>query len=548
MSTFAALRNPGRLRIAGEPVVAFARVLRGEFGVPFRFYDGSTGARLGDPDPDECDFSMMADSAAEDFANDGRLRVSAVEGGCYQIVMPITQGGAPTLVAIGYLTAFARSPLDSWQETERLLKWVEAVAPRLSSAGRTPDPHASATPNTKPSSITLEAILELNDLLRGLGGADTAVDGQNRILERVAVVLPVGALIWVPAQAGEPIVRGNCDMSARDCRQLIGELTASVDRDVTGCIILNRVTSSDLGRMYPGIENLMALPDEESAAAGWLIAVNKIEAASTDSRRDGGPAGQPAGFDSAPHHPGPMRPAISPFRRIDAAHLMPFAALLGVQSRGDRRNAQVRAMFVGLTRSLIAAIDAKDSYTSGHSERVARIAVELGRELDLDERELSDLYLGGLLHDIGKIGVQDSILRKEEPLTPDETEEVRKHVTVGAGILADFHAVSHLLPMVLHHHEHYDGAGYPAGLRGEAIPLLARILAVADSCDAMSTSRPYRTALPHTRVDKLLAHGADIQWDGRVIEAYFRARDRIHAIHQCGVGDSVCFAIENAFR
>ena len=116
--------------------------------------------------------------------------------------------------------------------------------------------------------------------------------------------------------------------------------------------------------------------------------------------------------------PGEIRPLSVPFRRSDAALLLPFASLLGLHVRASQRYLHIKDLLVGLTRSLTAAIDAKDAYTYGHSERVARAAVELGRELGLPEDELSDIYLAGLLHDIGKIGIRDDVLTKRGPLTP----------------------------------------------------------------------------------------------------------------------------------
>ncbi|HMF12709.1 MAG TPA: HD-GYP domain-containing protein, partial [Gemmataceae bacterium] len=205
-------------------------------------------------------------------------------------------------------------------------------------------------------------------------------------------------------------------------------------------------------------------------------------------------------------------------------------------------------LLVGLTRSLTAALDAKDSYTYGHSERVARIAVELGRELGLLGDELSDIYLAGLLHDVGKIGIRDSVLGKVEPLTAEEFEHIKQHVTIGYAILSDLRPIRNLLPGVLYHHEHWDGKGYPDGLAGEAIPLLARILAVADAYDAMSTNRPYRDALPCRKVEEILTKGASTQWDKRVVEAFQRCRHRIHTIRQRGVGDSLQMAIDGALR
>ena len=164
--------------------------------------------------------------------------------------------------------------------------------------------------------------------------------------------------------------------------------------------------------------------------------------------------------------PGAAGAPILPFRRSDAALLMPFASLIGLHVRASQRYLHIKDLLVGLTRSLTAAIDAKDAYTYGHSERVARAAVELGRELGLQEDELSDIYLAGLLHDIGKIGIRDDVLTKRGPLTDEEFKHIQQHVVIGHRILADLHAIAHLLPGVLYHHERYDGGGYPEGLQG----------------------------------------------------------------------------------
>jgi HD-GYP domain-containing protein (c-di-GMP phosphodiesterase class II) len=239
---------------------------------------------------------------------------------------------------------------------------------------------------------------------------------------------------------------------------------------------------------------------------------------------------------------------IEPFTRSDVMLLLPFASLVGLHVRATQSFLYIKDILIGLTRALTAAIDAKDAYTYGHSERVARAAVELGRELGLQEAEQNDIYLAGLLHDIGKIGVRDAILSKREPLTDEELAQIRQHPVIGHRILADLHAIAHLLPGVLYHHEQYDGGGYPEGLKQDAIPFLARILAVADSFDAMNTSRPYRAAMPPERVDQILRAGAGSQWDPRVIDAYFRCRDRLVAIRQRGLGASLGAALDGALR
>ena len=122
-----------------------------------------------------------------------------------------------------------------------------------------------------------------------------------------------------------------------------------------------------------------------------------------------------------------------PFRRSDAALLLPFASVFGLQLRAAKRYAYIKVLLVGLTRSLAAAIDAKDAYTYGHSERVARVAVELGRELGLREAEQNDIYLAGLLHDIGKIGIRDEVLTKREKLTSEELKHIQQHPVIGCG-------------------------------------------------------------------------------------------------------------------
>jgi HD-GYP domain-containing protein (c-di-GMP phosphodiesterase class II) len=219
-----------------------------------------------------------------------------------------------------------------------------------------------------------------------------------------------------------------------------------------------------------------------------------------------------------------------------------------VHRNWSHRHQDLKELLVGLTRSLTAALDAKDRYTFGHSERVARIAVELGREMRLDPDQLGDIYLAGLLHDVGKIGIRDAVLQKTEVLSAEEQEHIQEHVTIGYSILADLRPIRNLLPGVLYHHERFDGKGYPDGLAGEEIPLLARILAVADAYDAMSQSRPYREPLPNREVEERLLAGAGSQWDKQVVDAFCRCRQKIYAIRQRGVGDSLTFAIDRALR
>jgi hypothetical protein len=305
--------------------------------------------------------------------------------------------------------------------------------------------------------------------------------------------------------------------------------------------LCNDVSAQSWGARFPQLGNLLALPVVTQGPIGWLLAFNKRASEVRGQRSEVGGQEGPSSLTSD------LCP-LTAFRKSDAALLLPFAALLGLHLRASERYHDIKDLLVGLTRSLTSALDAKDSYTYGHSERVARIAVELGREIGLSEDELGDIYLTGLLHDVGKIGVRDTILSKSGPLTPEEFEHIKQHVTIGYTILADLRPIRNLLPGVLYHHERVDGTGYPDGLTGEAIPLLARILAVADGYDAMSTTRPYRQALPCRKVEEILMEGAGKQWDKQVVEAFLRCRLRIHAIRQRGVGDSLRQAIDGALR
>jgi HD-GYP domain-containing protein (c-di-GMP phosphodiesterase class II) len=209
---------------------------------------------------------------------------------------------------------------------------------------------------------------------------------------------------------------------------------------------------------------------------------------------------------------------------------------------------KLKESLFGLVRCLTAAIDAKDPYTWGHSERVARMAVRLAKQMDMAPAVQSDLYLGGLLHDVGKIGVRDEVLRKPGPLTPEEEAHVQEHPVIGDRLVCHIKPLQHLRWGVRNHHERWDGRGYPDGLAGEDIPLQARILAVADSCDAMMHTRPYRASLSTNRIEEILRDGAGSQWDPHVVAAFQVCRQDLYSICQRGLGDSVFVAVEQALK
>ena len=190
----------------------------------------------------------------------------------------------------------------------------------------------------------------------------------------------------------------------------------------------------------------------------------------------------------------------------------------------------LRSALVGLMREFAAAIDAKDQYTRGHSERVARIGARLATEMQLTEDAVTDIYLAGLLHDIGKIAVRDHVLGKPGKLTTGEYEQIQEHPVIGHRVLETIAQLRDFTGAVRSHHERYDGRGYPDGLRGDETPLIARILAVADAFDAMLSPRPYRPALSLAQIDQVMVEGAGSQWDADILDQFMLCRNEAHEI------------------
>jgi HD-GYP domain-containing protein (c-di-GMP phosphodiesterase class II) len=182
----------------------------------------------------------------------------------------------------------------------------------------------------------------------------------------------------------------------------------------------------------------------------------------------------------------------------------------------------VHGLMMGLLHSLTSAVDAKDTYTCGHSERVALLSRHLALASGMSQSAADRVYMAGLLHDVGKIGVPEAVLQKTGRLTNEEFEQIKKHPEVGARILRDVRQIEDLIPGVLHHHERYDGKGYPHALAGEAIPLMGRIICLADCFDAMTSSRTYRRALPLEVAMTEIRRCAGTQFDPRLAEAFLK--------------------------
>jgi putative two-component system response regulator len=179
-----------------------------------------------------------------------------------------------------------------------------------------------------------------------------------------------------------------------------------------------------------------------------------------------------------------------------------------------------RSLFLAMVKSLVSALEAKDKYTRDHSNRVTEFSLAIARAMGLDERELQDLEMAAILHDVGKIAIPEKILNKKTKLTDEEFAIIRQHPVIGETILKPVVELQMIARIVRHHHERYDGRGYPDGLKGQAIPVGSRIMSVADSYDAITSSRPYRDYESHNYAVKEIIKCSGTQFDPEVVEHF----------------------------
>ncbi len=243
---------------------------------------------------------------------------------------------------------------------------------------------------------------------------------------------------------------------------------------------------------------------------GWLIAMGRRESSETGANEI---------YSEAE------------FGTHEATLMETAAVMLATHAANSNLFDEQEQTLVGVVKAMVNALDARDPYTCGHSDRVARICKCIAEQLKLSETECEDIYLAGLLHDIGKIGVPDHVLLKDGPLEHSERDLIVQHPLTGHAILSPVPQLSKILPGVLYHHERVDGAGYPEKLRGKTIPLSARILAVADTYDALITCRPYRNGMSTAKAEQILLEGANKQWDADVLEAFFAAIQDIRNVY-----------------
>lgn len=364
--------------------------------------------------------------------------------------------------------------------------------------------------------------------LRHLTEQLEASDATQTVWQVAQIVLPLlspliqaETLVLIPAQrstknseevtVGQPAVWvGPRPIEKQTCVELVEHLRCGGARQP---VIRNHYEKTAEGAAFPNVKEFILVPlDKGRFTVGWLLALNRTH------RRIPKPDGAHWVLSD------------SEFGTVEASLLGSVASMLATHARNVELIQEKEALLVAVVRAMVSAIDAKDPYTCGHSERVALVSKRLADELGLGPRECERLYLTGLLHDVGKIGVSDAVLRKPGKLSEEEFAEIQRHPDQGWAILQELDQLDYVFPGVLHHHESFNGRGYPDGLAGDQIPFVARILAVADAYDAMSSDRPYRKGMPQERVEEILQAGAGTQWDPKVIDAFFRVLPDIQKI------------------
>ena len=417
--------------------------------------------------------------------------------------------GAARLIGLDQLSALAWiKQQEIWTATS-LLRLSTAVIANRKASDDSRRAHEEVEKIADNLAVTYEEITLIYGVTQNLRISSSDDETGRFALESLISSLPIqGAAIQLlpvaepgkatyKARTGEKLVTaGQVDLTNEEFSQLVEYLELLPG---SGPFVASESITNNPSWPFPQIRQMIIVPlAEGSNLFGWLAAINHLKQAE--------------------------------FSTVEASLMGTVGVMLGIHSGNRELYRRQAELLASVVRALTSAIDAKDPYTCGHSDRVARVAVRLAKELGKDPEYLNTIYMAGLLHDVGKIGIDERVLRKPDKLTKEEYEHIKLHPELGYRILEDIQQLQDVLPAVLHHHEQWDGKGYPRQLSAENIPEIARIMAVADAYDAMFSSRPYRPGMPEEKVENILRNGAGSQWDANVVDAYFRAREDIRQI------------------
>lgn len=514
---------------AGEPfLLELASSLRETFGVAFAVWSACDQSPCLLFDPTVASPADGAASAASEEFKQALLESVATRAARIyskppqrRLLIPVPRGGKAVVVATGAIDELS----DAW--ALRMAKcFLESFENRRRLRDMQCELHSYASQVTE----SFEELTFLHGLAECLEIGDTFSDRWQTARSvfpflRLALraeslrLAPVGQQIGLvegePAAVETLLCDGARVLDDDACRRLIRQFC---DTTRLQPVVRNRLDQDEAFRHFAGLRSFIVVPIvRHGRVYGWLLALNRLLDEARFTAQSDPPSWGLSDLEFGSNEAGLMVSAASVFA----------ACARNVELLHEKEN-----LLVGVVRSLVSAIEARDLYTFGHSERVGLTAQRLGEQLGLSRQHCRRLYLTGLLHDVGKIGISDQLLRKPGKLTPLEEEQVKKHTELGYSILRDLEQLSFVLPGVLHHHERYDGGGYPQGRIGEEIPLDARIIAVADAYDAMVSDRPYRARLTDNQAESRIREGANKQFDPRIVEALFAAINEIRTINR----------------
>ncbi len=368
-----------------------------------------------------------------------------------------------------------------------------------------------------------EELIFLRDLAAHLSLATGSADTARRLLPQLSLTLRVEAVAMItnfcpgdensPSEAGthrpEVLWAGDALLEDHQFLRMLGEFVQQGEPELA---IQNDFDRHSLAPEFPEVQEFLLVRIGPATAGRWLFAANRILDERAKRKR--------------------YRASEKELGTNEATLLTSAASFLATHFQNLELLRQKDEMFMEIVRALVNALEARDPYTSGHSERVACFAKRLAEQIGLDDEACEIIHLSGLLHDVGKLGVNDAILRKEGKLSDTEFLSISRHPDLGRAILQDLTHLRSVLPGVLHHHERYDGTGYPSRLAGEAIPLEGRLLSICDAYDAMTSDRPYRNGMPQERAESILRDGVGVQWDPALIDAFFAVMPDILGIRE----------------
>ncbi len=518
---------------SGPELTRCSAALRRAFGTSFTLWDGNSGellhASVQQPGSNDLFRGQLAraihGNEPQFIADEDCLLLLAVPldgphgrpivATASFVVRDVSQkeylNGAATLLGLDQARAMAWIMRQQVWPADALLRLATAAQAQIKAEARASDLQKEVEKLSDNLASTYEEICLLHSVTQNLRISSDEEELCSLVLRWLKDCLPAQAVaiqLLPVAKEGHTTYKartqsvlyalGDCPLDNDGFTTLIETLNLEAG---CGPLVANRAVTDDAGWPLPKVQQLIVVPMAEGARVlGWLAVLN--------------------------------HPCGGEFGTVEASLVNSIGAILGIHSSNRDLYRQQAEFLASVVRALTSAIDAKDPYTCGHSDRVARIGVRLAKELGCDPKMLHTMYMAGLLHDIGKIGIDDAVLRKPGKLTEAEFNHIKEHPELGYRILADLHELADVLPAVLHHHEQWDGKGYPFKLAGEQIPLIARILAVADAYDAMCSDRPYRRGMPVERVEELFQQGAAQQWDAEVIRAYFACNSDIRKISQ----------------